>query len=74
MRPCTVFCADSNKINYNITDAKSGQTSLLKVYLKIYRDSLQQILTMTNIQTAIISFHIKKWTWTLNQALCLYWT
>ena len=52
MRPCTVFCADSNESNYNITVAKSGQTSLLKVYLKICRDSMQQILT--NIQTAII--------------------
>ena len=52
MRPYTDFCADSNKVNYIITDAKSGQTSLLKVYLKICRDSMQQILT--NIQIAII--------------------
>ena len=26
MRPCTVFCADSNEVNHYITNAKSGQT------------------------------------------------
>ena len=49
IRPCTVVCADSNEINYNITDSKYGQTSLLNVYLKICHDSMRQILT--NIQT-----------------------
>ena len=57
MRPYTVFCANSNEINYNITDAKSGQTSRLKLYLKICCDSMQQILT--NIQTALMSLQIK---------------
>ena len=45
MRPCAAFCADSNEVNHNITDEKSDQTSLLKVYLKICRDSMRQILT-----------------------------
>ena len=52
MRPCTVFCDDSNEVN-----AKSGQTSRLKVYLKICYDSMRHILT--NIQTAIIFLQIK---------------
>ena len=52
MRPCTVSCADSNETNYNVTDAKSGQTGRLKMYLKIGHVSMRQILT--NIQTAII--------------------
>ena len=72
MRPCTDSCADSNEINYNNTDGKSGQISLLKMYLKICRHSMQQILT--NIQTVIISLQIKIWTCNLNHALCLYWT
>ena len=50
MRPCTVFCADSNEVNHNITDAKSGQTSLLKMYLKICHDSMRQILTNNFLQ------------------------
>ena len=33
MKLCTVFCADSNEVNLNITDAKSGQTSRLKLNL-----------------------------------------
>ena len=60
MRSCTVFCTDSNKVNHNIANAKSGQTSRLKVYLKICHDLMRQILT--NIQTAIIFLQIKIWT------------
>jgi len=56
----TGFCADSREVNPNITNAKSGQRSRLKMYLKIYHDSMRQILT--NIQTAIIFLQIKIWT------------
>ena len=60
MGPCTGFCADSKEVNPNITNAKSGQTSLLKMYLKICHDSMREIVT--NIQTAIIFLQIKIWT------------
>jgi len=60
MGPYTGFCADSKEDNPNITNAKSGQTSRLKMYLKICHDSMRQILT--NIQTAIIFLRIKIWT------------
>ena len=52
MGPCTGFCADSKEVNPNITNAKSGQTTRLKMYLKIGNVSMRPILT--NIQTAII--------------------
>ena len=42
MRPCTAFCADFNEVNHNITNEKCGQTSRLKVYLKICPDSMRK--------------------------------
>ena len=60
MKPCTVFCSDSNVVYLSITNAKSGQTCRLKVYLKICHDSMRQILT--NIQTARIFLQVQTWT------------
>ena len=56
--PYTGFCADSKEVNPNINNAKSGQASRLKMYLKICLDSMRQILT--HIQTAIIFLQITK--------------
>ena len=56
----TGFCADSKEVNPNITNAKSGQTNRLKMYLKICHDSMRQILA--NIQIAIIFLQINIWT------------